>query len=304
MTQDPLPTFVIVGAAKAGTTTLFYALKRHPEVFVPEVKEPNFFSYDPDGLVRPGSGPGDRHATHWTTSSADYRRLFAGRRPGQATGEASVSYLYSPVAAERIRAASPQAKIIALLREPSERAWSQYLHMVRDGRETLSFAEALAGEEARIAQGWEFGWHYRSMGLYADAVERLYRHFPGDRVRLYRFDDLMQDPAATLADVLAFLGLRDDVALDPGARHNRSGEVRSKLLARVFNRPSRLRSALRDALPSGFAHAMMEAVRRLNMKEGKPAMPASVRAELRRFYRHDIERVQRRSGLDLSRWLD
>ena len=104
------PDFLIIGAARSGTTSLFYYLSQHPDLFLPNEKELNYFSYEPAepiNLVGPGTGPGDNYSTCWTTSQCEYLKHFRKRRFGQLCGEASVSYLYSPITAERLAELCP-----------------------------------------------------------------------------------------------------------------------------------------------------------------------------------------------------
>ncbi len=301
-----LPDFVIIGAARSATTSLFYYLKQHPDIFLPDEKELNFFSYDPSdqsGLVRPGTGPGDRAATHWTRNFEDYAENFVGRRSGQITGEASPSYLYSPITVDKLAQICPQVKVIAILRHPVDRAWSHYLHMVRNGRESLAFPDALRTEEERTAQGWEFAWHYRNMGYYGEQLARFYERFPKDNIRVYLYEDLAEDSSYVVRELLTFLRLNPDVDLPIEAEHERSGEVKSALLARIANRPGLLRSAIRRVVPREFGHKAMEVVRRVNLKPGKPQMPVETQQELLRNYADDIKRTEETLGRDLSPWL-
>ncbi len=301
-----LPDFLIIGAARSATTSLFYYLKKHPDIFLPDEKELNFFSYDPSdqsALVRPGRGPGDRIATHWTENYEGYAENFVGRRSGQITGEASVSYLYSPITADRLAQICPQVKLIAILRHPVDRAWSQYLRLVRDRRESLAFSDALRAEEERIAQGWECFWHYRNMGYYGEQLARFYGRFPKCNIRVCLYEDFAGDPSHVVPELLTFLRVNPDVDLPIEAEHERSGEVKSALLARIANRPGLLRRAIRRAVPRDFGHKAMEVVRRVNLKQGKPQMPAEVQQELLRSYTEDIKRTADILGRDLSHWL-
>lgn len=302
---DPLPSFLIIGAAKSGTTSLFYYLKQHPQIFFPHTKELNYFSLEPSDSAsptRPGRGPGDEYATEWTYTREAYLSHFRGVRKDQVAGEASVSYLYGPHSAANIQRCNPEMKLIAVLRNPVDRAWSQYLHMVRDGREGLSFERALEEEPTRIARGWEFAWHYRNVGRYGEQLRRFYEHFPKSQLRVYRFEDLQRDPQALLHDVLDFLSL-PVIPFNTEVQHNQSGEVKSRFMARLMNRPTRLRTALRKALPGGLAHAVMDTVRRANLKAGKPLVPEAVREELGTSYADDIRLAQKLTGLALEGWL-
>ncbi len=149
-----LPNFLVIGATKSGTTSLYTYLKQHPEVYMP-MKEPNFFALEgreppffrgPEGWKEPSQKR--------ITDLEGYRTLFAGASGEKAMGEVSPLYLYAPQAAYRIRRYVPEAKLVAILRNPVERAYSAYMHLVREDREPLGFAEALKEEERRIQSNW------------------------------------------------------------------------------------------------------------------------------------------------------
>jgi len=198
----PLPDFLVLGAQKAGTTALYAYLRRHPQVAGPSWKEVSFF---------------DRH---WTRGVRWYRGNFPLLRPGGAVvGEASPSYLFHPLAPERVRAVVPEARLVVLLRNPIDRALSHYHHEVALGREPLSFEDALAAEEGRLAgeverllaePGYFSGawWDhtYVARGLYAEQLERWLAVFDSEQLLVLTTDELGADPAATYARVLAFVG--------------------------------------------------------------------------------------------------
>src|SRR3954447_2710817 len=154
-----LPSFLILGAAKAGTTALYHYLRQHPEVCMSEIKETNFFAL----MGRPLDfrGPGDdEHINRFSaTTWRDYHSRFPDRTDARAVGEASPLYLYSPDAPGRIARWLPKAKLVVIRRARVARAYSAFLHLVRDRRETVTdFGEALRREKSRIADHWEHIW--------------------------------------------------------------------------------------------------------------------------------------------------
>lgn len=201
-----LPHFLVIGTQKGGTTSLYRHLAAHPGVLPASEKEVHYFDH------------------HYRRGEAWYRSHFPLASALEArhatTGEASPSYLYHPHAPRRIAADLPDARLIAVLRNPVSRAVSQYWHMVRVGRETLPMEEAFGREEARIAAERErllrdehyfskpFHVHsYRSRGHYADQLERLFEHVDRGRVLVLRSEDLFRAPQTAYDAVLAFLGL-------------------------------------------------------------------------------------------------
>src|SRR6185369_6769916 len=197
-----LPDFLIIGAAKAGTTALFRSISRHPRVFGSPVKEPAFFAYA-------GSPPPAPWGRRRISDEAAYLRLFADCPPGALAGEASTEYLSSERAPSTAFRYVPQARLIAILRHPVERAYSQYLHVKQNGREPeASFEAAWAAEEQRIEQGWRPGTHYRTRGFYARALARWLEVFPREQLLILFYEDWLARPADTLGRVWAHLGLR------------------------------------------------------------------------------------------------
>jgi hypothetical protein len=199
-----LPDFLILGAQKAGTTALYAYLRWHPQVSGPTWKEVSFF---------------DRH---WARGADWYRGQFPLRRRSGlvAVGEASPSYLFHPLAPERVAAVVPDARLIVLLREPGERAYSHYQHEVALGRESLSFEEALAAEKERtsgevermlvnpryFSNAW-WDHTYTARGLYAEQLERWFAVFPRDQLLVLTTDELADQTGATVERVVEFIGV-------------------------------------------------------------------------------------------------
>src|SRR5689334_11885254 len=167
-----LPNFLLIGAAKAGTSSVFAYLGQHPDVFISPTKEPNFFALA--GQDVHFAGPGDSIVNRVSITRLDeYEALFKSAGKGMAVGEASTLYLYNPGTAEAIRRLIPDARVLAILRDPAERAYSSYLHMRRDGREPVArFEDALAEEDARVHNHWEHLWHYSRLGFYYAQLKR------------------------------------------------------------------------------------------------------------------------------------
>jgi hypothetical protein len=204
----PLPDFLIAGVPKAGTTALHAALVPHPDLYLSRVKEPKFFLSD--GRPPSDGGPGDvqTYQEHvWRR--ADYEALFDPAPPGTLRGEATPFYLYDLAAHDRIRELVPDAKLILLLRDPVDRAHSNWTHLWNAGLEPeADFLAACRVEEERKAAGWAAFWHYVGLGRYGEQVQHLYRLFPREQVLLLRYRDLKEAPAATLDRVCDFLGVR------------------------------------------------------------------------------------------------
>ncbi|MBA2713836.1 MAG: sulfotransferase, partial [Rubrobacteraceae bacterium] len=240
-----MPNFLIIGAMKAGTTALYSYLEQHPEVYMSPVKEPNFFCFE--GETLDFRAPQDQEGINRTsvTHIDDYRALFRGVRGEAAVGEASHWYLYHPKAPERIRRHVPDARLIAVLRDPVERAYSQFLHFVRDGQEPLTvFAQALGEEERRMRDHWAFG-RYASRGFYYSQLRRYYDLFDRSRIKVYLYEDLKADAPALLQDTFRFLEVDPTFVPELSVQPNVSGIPRNRVLHEVLTGSGRTKAILK-----------------------------------------------------------
>lgn len=295
------PNFFIVGAAKCGTTSLYRYLEQHPEVYVSPLKEPNWFSraYAPGRISS-------------VTSEAEYLDLFEGRDGELAAGEASVSYLWDEKAPWRIKQAVPEARIIAILRQPVERALSDYAQAVRWYGETLPLLDAL--QQGYHAQPKVYGVTrlYTDFGFYARQVGRYLDAFGDERVRVFFYEDLEEDPRALLRAVLEFLevepGYADSIETD--VRYNRHSTPKQGPLYRVTEGIFKSRAfqspefrALRARLIPN-AKLRFRIRQSLRFKEAaKPEMDPESRRFLMDLYADDIRELQGLVGRDLEHWL-
>jgi hypothetical protein len=236
------------------------------------------------------------------TDGTAYQALFAGRRQDQLAGEASTSYLCSPLAPARIHEARPDVRLLAILREPARRAWANYLHMVRQGFETApTFDAGLAEEPARTAAGWDFFWRYRELGFYHRQLSRYFALFDPARIHVLLHDDLEHDAAATVRSAYAFLGVDPTFVPDLSRRVNRSGLPRIGPLERMLASPPPVfRRWARAWLSADRRHRIAEAISGLNLR--RPAEPHVSLRRLRADYEPDVRALERLIGLDLSRW--
>lgn len=208
MTRAPQPDFLIVGAPKAGTTALHSALAQHPEVFMTRPKEPKYWLCD--GAPPPAwRGPGDAHSQQeWIWRADEYAALFAPAAPGQVRGESTPFYLWSRGAHRRIAEALPDIRLIAVLRDPIDRAYSNWMHLWSDGLEPVAdFEEAFAAEDERVRRGWAPFWRYRDLGRYGEQLEHLRRYVDPERILVLRYRDVVDEPAATVDRACRFLGI-------------------------------------------------------------------------------------------------
>lgn len=308
------PEFLILGAARSGTTALHAYLNQHPDVYMPLVKEPHFFAYGETAYDF--KGPGDDRFVHTSLSRSDYGALFVGARPNQMRGDASATSLYVPRAAQRIERYVPEARMIAVLRDPVERAFSNYLLLVRDGREPCdSFADALNREAQRIRADWEHGWHYVQLGFYHDQLRRFYNRFDRDQIRVVLFEDFTDDPTGTVQQIYRFLEVDDTFVPDTSMRHNPSGRPRSwslHWLLQLAGVGAAVRRVLPDRLVDAVGRRAEPVIRQMRRWKkhvihrnlDRPSLPPEPAARLRNLYRDDIHRLESLIDRDLSHWLE
>jgi hypothetical protein len=279
-------------------------LRQHPSIFLPALREPYFFAYEGERPDRVFCGPGDEVQYKETvTRWEDYLKLFesAQAQAAAAVGERSAVYLYSPKAARRIRHYLPQAKLIAILRQPAYRAFSHYLKLRREGRETLDFALALRQENIRVRQNWGPAWHYRQFGFYAVQLDRYLALFPRHQLRVYLFEDWRADRLGVLRDIFRFLEV-DEAFVPQTTQHYPVGRVPiSRAWHNFLNRPHPVKDLIRPLFPKPQARRLWLWLRDRNLTA--PRLDPQIRAELTQGYRADILLLQDLLQRDLSPWL-
>jgi sulfotransferase family protein len=301
-----LPHFVIAGAPKAGTTALHAALSTHPGLHLSPVKEPKHYLTDGRPPPRSGQrGPGDAHsAREWIWRREDYLALFADAPQGAVRGESTPFYLYDRAAQARLAADVPDVKVIVVVRDPVDRAWSNWVHLRADGLEPVAdFLAAVRSEERRIAEGWAPFWHYRGLGRYGGQLRDLYRHVPPDRVLLLRYRQVVDSPRETLDRVSTFLGVA------PGVAHavppeNVKPYVADGVRYRALSRVARAGAALGAyAPPRVWRQVSRPLVATLHAgRAPRPPMPVEVRREVLEPLLPDIELLEQLTGESFADW--
>jgi hypothetical protein len=268
-----------------------------------EIKEPRFFAYEGERPETFG-GPGAAILIDSVVKTqTEYERLFDAANGKRIVGESSPAYLYSPVAAARINDALPNAKIVAVLRDPCERAYSHWVDNVTNGWEPVrDFGRALDLAEQRDQENWWRKWDYIGHGFYAEQLKRYLDRFPADQVKVLMFEDLLGEESDSLGELFEFLGL-DPSLLEQRQlpKANAGGLPRSRALARLMSGQSFIRSSMRRVVPAALrARARRELVRR---NTSKPPLDAATRVRLQDIYRDDIGQLEAILDRDLSPWL-
>lgn len=284
--------FLVIGAAKSGTTWLHQMLKQHPQVYLPGPKELHYFNRrfteNPQVVNYNSEKP-----VSW------YLSFFQHAQPGQALGEMSPPYLWDEDAAQRIHDFNPALKLIAILRQPVERLYSYYLFLVQRGSLVdCTFAEALKKRP-----------DLKARGNYYTHLSRFLALFPQEQLKIMLYDDLMADNRQFLLDVETFLGLDEFVPPDIDQRSNITGAPRFKRFnhllfqMRLFLRNNRLHWVLDLLRKLGIAYALEQwRTRSAVPYEEKPWMDDTTRAELQDHYREEIEKLEGLIQRDLSAW--
>jgi hypothetical protein len=294
--------FFCVGVAKAGTTSLHELLDLQERVSLPKRKETNYFSFGLSG--RPAfSGPLDESSVNATTitSLEDYINDF-DRSSDDLIGEICPSYAL-PGCAENIHRHNPEAKIIILLREPVSRSFSNYQHMVRDGREPLEFEQALAAEDERLAEGWEWFWGLKRNSFYYESVKSYVDTFGPDKVKILFFEDFIKDQETHLRSVMEFIGLDPESVRYEQFDSNKSGVVsqRWKAVHRLLLAEGPLNSALRTLLPPSLRKKLGGLFKAFSTAKGD--MPDETRAALAKEFEDDLTNLRELVGVRVDQWL-
>ncbi len=302
------PDFLVIGAPKSGTTSLYHYLRQHPDIFLsPTRKEGRFFSDIWKGEVY---WPEFYHFDA-PSSAADYQALFAQRRDEARAGDVSPDYLaYADIAApQALKLCGPQTRVIAILRNPVDRAWSHYLQNVRRDAEFLSFGKTLEIEAERKAAHWGFQWLYTDTGRYAAKLAPWLDRF--DRTLVLLQDELDRDAPDTVRRIFDFLAIDPDAPVSLQERFNTGGIPAAKLpvLAGAYDdRSGESFEALHAELV-----APVTGISSASTADGVypppgaapvkvPPMDPAIRARLEARFAPEIDALETRLGRSLDIW--
>ncbi|MFI5171745.1 MAG: sulfotransferase family protein [Chitinophagales bacterium] len=298
--QNRWPNFLIVGTARAGTTSLHEYLGNHPDIFMPLQKEPCYFTFF-------DNEPQFKESRHrYTTETEDYLELFKGHTE-KIAGESSTPYLYfhqkTIANIKNLVANYGEIKILIILRDPAERAYSQYMHNRRDLREPLSFEEAIEQESLRKKENWHFDFFYTDKGFYFGQVKDYLENFKN--VKIVFYDALEKNPDKLLTDIYHFLNV-EPLEKKEMIRRNQSGEMKVKWFKQIITTRKNpilnfFRKLLSRETKKRLRNWTKDKLLRYNLK--KTEMEPQVRKKLIELYREDILKLQKIVDKDLSDWL-
>ncbi len=297
------PTFLIAGAARAGTTSLAEGLRTHSRVFVTQPKEPHYFALH--GAPADFRGPGDADTVNRVavTDREEYLRLYPQEHDFLALGDGSVSTLYyADRAAPQIVSMNPEMRMVVILRDPVDRAYSSFQYLKTRGFEPQEhFLDAVADEDRRKAENWHHLWHYVSMSHYATDLATLQDALGRDRVGVWFYDDLQEDYAATLRSVQDFLSLPADSLQDLDVpRVNVSGTPRLRWLQKAIQKATG-NERLRRTVKGMTSYRFRERIRRSGLRPA--AATAAERSELAPRFTADLVALRSRVDGPVPSWL-
>ena len=294
------PNFLVVGAAKSGTTSLFNYLTQHSDIYIPEVKECRFFSQLPKNYKGLGA---EFFPNSGITDERVYFKLFC-EHEDKVCGDMSNDYLYYyEKSIKNIKKyLGNEIKIVIVLRNPIDRAYSNYMHHIRDGWENISFEQALDDENRRIEENWGWSYHYVKTGMYYYQVKAYLDNFR--QTKIYFFEEL-KFKDSLLKDLYAFLEVRFTKELKDNKEYNVSGYPRNKLVHNFLNKDNAIKKIIKpvvnNILPKGSIQKVVSNIQNKNLK--KVSMKNDTRERLKNVFEDDIKKLSNLIKMDLSHWL-
>ncbi len=295
------PQFIVAGAARAGTSSLNSYLMQHPDIFLPKVKEPCFFSFAGEKI----NFKNGKFA--FAINSIDqYCSLFKKANSNQITGDISTPYLYLYEKTidnfRKFHDNFQNVKIIIILRDPVERAYSQYLWRVRDGREELTFEQAIAAEKNRIMENYSFDYFYLDRGLYYKQVKAYLDNFT--EVKIILFEEFKNNTEHILKEICYFLGVDPNFKFIKKTNQNASFLPKSIFVSRLISTESKTKFRLLKLLPNHFRSTIKEKLMLWNKSKNELAvMNLETEKLLRNYFREDLLMLQKLINRDLSHWI-
>lgn len=285
--SNKLPNFIVIGAAKSGTTTLYHHLRAHPDVFMPEFKEPHYFV-------------SDQNLNFDVIEDEDsYQALFEDAAQAL-RGEASTGYLYFSDTAKKIKKSIPDCKIIALVRDPSARAFSMWGHQIREGLEELTFDDAIQEElngNTRLNNNVEYGFNYCKLGMTSELLLDYQKQFGKTNVFIGDYEMLRTNPQELMNQIYHFLGVKSIVQTQLQKRYNASGKPKFARLHSFLNSKSTLRSAItypfKRLLGKRFTHSIWQTLRNYNINSGsRHEMSKNAQMLLDNYFAEEREKLR------------
>lgn len=289
--QPRLPNFIVVGAAKSGTTSICHYLSEHPEVFMSSPKEVNYFS-------REEIDAQELYYDCFKVRNLDeYIKLFSDVTNEKAVGEGSVSYLYYPKTPFKIKECLPEAKIIIMLRDPLSRGFSHYLMDHRLGLVDVSY-DTIVRQDSQSDKQHLYYQQYVELGLYYNQVKRYLDTFGRESVKIFLQEDLRDNPEKVILELYVFLGIDYSYIPDLSRKHNAFSMPKNSLIHKLYTSHT-----LRTLTSNLFPRRLKKLIKNLLFKRGKKPLLSSETLDcLIDIYNDDVQKLEKLIGRDLSGW--
>jgi len=299
MKEIKKPNFIIIGAMKAATTSLYTYLKQHPDVFMTHIKEPMFFNnFKTENNYIVKGRKGSKIST-----LKEYYALFVNAENEIALGEASPAYIYNKNCATLIKEHLPEVKIIAILRQPVKRAYSNYLHAKRAGREPInSFIDAINSEEERIEKNWSPLYHYKEKGFYFRQLSRYFKEFKKEQIKVILFEDIIDNPQKITKEVFEFLGVDSSFAPNTSKKANVAGKpkgVAGWIVMKLRKNNLIPNIEFSKYLPEFIVSYILKTI----YSKPEKIDNKTINNLTNKYYKEDIKQLEKLIERDLSNWL-
>lgn len=296
-----LPNFLIAGFPKCGSTSLHYYLSEHPDIFMPEQKELHYFT-NPI-ISQLDKGPGDREVTKFFVRDFQtYKKLYKAVSLQTAIGDTSPSYINHPSIIPEIKETlGANTKIIVLLRDPIKRAYSNYLHLIRENRENLSFWDALQKEELRKVKKYGDFWYYTFNSFYYEKIKYYKKEF--DEVYLITSEELKENTQQVLQKIYRFLEVDESfIPKNINTTYNEGGIYKKNIWTRFIFEQSKGRSFIKKVLPmtSGMKRLKLKIIE--NYKKSSPSIDEKSEKYLANLFREDVMKLKKDFGVNTELW--
>lgn len=312
------PNFFLIGTVKGGTTSLHRYLSQHPEVYLSPIKEVNYFSkddIDPRLFAKDyrhdisvnlekyfkGGMSYPIHIAH-ITDEKDYLQLFSKAEGAKAIGEMSLSYMLYEHAPQALYKTYPKAKLIAMLRNPAERAFSQYLMNLKQGKILeKDFVKEVFRDDQAPVKGWGANHQYLMIGKYYEQLKRYYALFPTEQIKIFIYDDYIANPKKIIREMFEFLGVSPEIEINMQEKSNEGGVPKMKYVNYILNQWG-LISWAKNSLPHSWRSPFKKWMYKTDKNE-LPVMTDNERQILVDYYTIDILQLEKLIHRNLKAWL-
>ena len=295
------PNFIIAGFPKCGTTSLHHYLSEHPEIFMPEQKELHFFTFKI--LSKLKNGPKDELVKETQINSSEkYLSYFQNVKKEIAIGDASPSYINYPSEFLKIKKYLNDPKVIIILRDPISRAYSNYLHLKREHRETMSFEDAIGAEEERIKNNYSDFWYYKFNSTYYQKIVKAKTTF--SNVLILTIEELDKDPIITMKKVYKFLGVNNNFSFKIiSEKFNVGGNYKKNFATKIIFQPSKFKNRIkRFVKPASFLKIILMRLASI-FRSKSEKIDQNLIDELKNYFKDDVENLKK-LDVNISNWKD